>query len=53
MKLGSNFKIHKYRKFHEGHHFISMAMEVYGTFKHDMDLFIEECACLFHDLIGR
>jgi hypothetical protein len=50
MKLSSNSKIRKYRKFHEGHHFISMAMEVYGTFKSDMDHFIKECACLFHDL---
>jgi len=24
-------KIHRYRGFYEGHHFIQMAMEVYGT----------------------
>jgi len=26
-----------------------MAMEVHGTPMHDMDRFIRECACLFHD----
>jgi len=33
----------------EGHHFIPMAMEVHGIPEHDMDCFIRECACLFHD----
>ncbi len=32
-----------------GHHFIQMAMEVYDTFVHDMDRFIKEHACLFHN----
>jgi hypothetical protein len=42
-------KICKYRWFHEGHHFIPMAMEVHGTPMHDMDRFIGECASLFDD----
>ncbi len=52
-KLNSNSKIHKYRKFHEKHHFILVAMEVYGTFGHDMDHFIKKCVCLFHDLRSK
>jgi hypothetical protein len=42
-------KICKYRKLHEGHHLILMAMEVHDAPRHDMDYFIKECACLFHD----
>ncbi len=42
-------KIHKYRRFHEGHHFIPMAMDVHDAPKHDMDHFIKECALLFHN----
>jgi hypothetical protein len=26
-----------------------MAMEVHSTLGHDMDRFIKECACIFHD----
>jgi hypothetical protein len=26
-----------------------MTMEVHGTPMHDMDRFIKECVCLFHD----
>ncbi len=37
-------KIHKYKGFHERHHFILMAMEVHGALGHDMDRFITECA---------
>jgi hypothetical protein len=48
-KLSIIVKIHKYKRFHEGHHFISMAMEVHGTLGRDMDCFIRECARLFHD----
>ncbi len=48
-KLNAITKIHKYKRLHEGHHFIPMAMEVYGAFGHDMDRFIRECARLFHD----
>jgi hypothetical protein len=48
-KLNTIVKIHNYRRFHEGHHFISIAMEVYNIFERDMDCFIKECACLFHD----
>jgi hypothetical protein len=47
VELNTIVKIHKYKKFHEGHHFIPM--EVHGTLGHDMDHFIKECACLFHD----
>jgi hypothetical protein len=41
MKLSVIVKICKYRRFHEGHHFILMAMEVHGTLEHDMDRFIK------------
>jgi hypothetical protein len=41
--------IHKYRRLHEGHHFISMAMEVHNTSGRDMDHFIREYAHFFHD----
>jgi hypothetical protein len=49
VKLNVIVKIHKYRGLHEGHHFIPMTMEVHGTPMHDMDRFIKECVCLFHD----
>ncbi len=49
MKFNVIAKIHKYRKFHEGHHFIPMAMKVHNTPRGDMDPFIRECACLFHE----
>ncbi len=49
IELNTIAKIRKYRGLHEGHHFILMAMEVHNTLGHDMDHFIKECACLFHD----
>jgi hypothetical protein len=49
MEINAIVKICKYRGFHEGHHFIPMAMEVHGAPKHDMDHFIRECAHFFHD----
>jgi hypothetical protein len=49
VKLNAIVKICKYKGFHEGHHFISMVMEVHDTPKHDMDHFMKECARLFHD----
>jgi len=48
-KFSTIAKIHKYKGLQEGHHFISMAMEVHGTPRCDMDCFIKECACLFQD----
>jgi len=48
-RLSTITKIRKYRRFHEGHHFILMAMKVHGTPRHDMDPFIREHARLFHD----
>jgi len=42
-------KIHKYRRFQKGHHFILMAMEVHGAPEHDMDRFIKEFVHLFHN----
>jgi selenocysteine lyase/cysteine desulfurase len=42
-------KICKYRKLREGHHFISMVVEVHDAPMHDMDCSIRECAHLFHD----
>ncbi len=49
VKINAIVKIHKYRRVHEGHHFISMSMEAHDAFKHDMDHFIKECAHIFHD----
>jgi hypothetical protein len=42
-------KIHKYKRFHERYHFISMVMEVHDVFGCDLDHFIRECAHLFHN----
>jgi hypothetical protein len=36
-----------YKRFHEGHHFILMAMEVHNTPDRDMDCFIKECMLVF------
>ncbi len=47
-KLITIAKIHKYKRLHEKHNFILMAMEVHDTPRCDMDRFIRECACLFH-----
>jgi len=50
VELNTIAKIHKYKRFHVGHHFISMAMKVHGTPKRDMDCFIKECVLVFfHD----
>ncbi len=49
VELNSVVKIRKHKGFHEGHHFISMAMEVHDTHEHDMDYFIKECVHFFHD----
>jgi hypothetical protein len=38
-KFNTIVKICKYKRFHEGHHFIMMAMEVHDAPKHDMDCF--------------
>ncbi len=46
-KLSAIIKICKYKRFHEGHHLIPMAMEVHHAFGHDMDCFIKECAIFF------
>ncbi len=48
-KLSTIAKIYKYKKFHEGHHFILMAMEVQGAPRHYMNHFFKECACLLHN----
>jgi hypothetical protein len=50
VKFSVTTKIYKYRKFHEGHHFIPMAMKVHNTHERDMDPFIRECAHPFHDI---
>jgi hypothetical protein len=42
-------KICKYKRLHEGHQIIPMAMEVHDTPMCDVDHFIKECAHLFHD----
>jgi hypothetical protein len=31
LRFNATVKIRKYKEFHEGHHFIPMAMEVHGT----------------------
>jgi hypothetical protein len=49
VKFNAIVKICKYRMFHEGHHLIPIAMEVHSAFKHDMDHFMKECVCLFHN----
>jgi hypothetical protein len=49
VEFNTIIKFCKYRGFHEGHHFISMAMEMHCAPRHDMDRFIRECALLFHD----
>jgi hypothetical protein len=48
-KLSAIDEIHKYRKLHERHHFIPMAMKVHNAPRCDMDCFIRECAHLFHN----
>ncbi len=47
-KLIAIVKSCKYRRLHERHHFIPMAMEVHDAPGCDMDRFIRECACFFH-----
>jgi len=49
VKFSTIVKIYKYKRFHEGHHFILMIMEVHSTPGRDMDHFIKECAPFFHD----
>jgi hypothetical protein len=53
MKLSAIVKIRTYRKLHEGHHFIPIAMEVHDAPGRDMDCFIMECVRLFHDRQSR
>ncbi len=49
IELSAIAKIYKYKGFHEGHHFILMAMEVHNALGCDMDRFIRERAHLFHN----
>jgi hypothetical protein len=53
VELNTITKICKYRRLHEGYHFIPMAMEVHGTPDHDMDRFIKDYVRLFHDRRSR
>jgi hypothetical protein len=53
IELSVIIKVCKYKRFHKGHHFISMAMEVHDTPMCDMNHFIRVCACLFHDRLSR
>ncbi len=48
MELNIITKIHKYWRLHEGHHFISIAMEVHNAPERDMDHVIRYYARLFH-----
>jgi len=49
VELNAIANIRKYRGLQEGHHFISMVMEVHGALGHDTNCFIRECICLFHE----
>jgi hypothetical protein len=49
VELDTIVKVYKYKRFHEGHHFILMVMEVHDTLEHDMEHFIRECVHFFHD----
>jgi hypothetical protein len=49
VELNTIAKIHKYKGFHERHHFIPMAMDVHDAPRHDMDHFIKECVRFFHN----
>jgi hypothetical protein len=44
MELSAIARIHKYKRLHEGHHFVPMAMEVHNAHGRDMDHFIKKCA---------
>ncbi len=46
-KINIIANIHMYKKLHEEHHFIPMAMEVHNALGHDMDHFMRECAHFF------
>jgi hypothetical protein len=50
MKFSAIAKIRKYKGLYERHHFILMAMEVHDAPRCDMDCFIKEYVCLFHDI---
>jgi hypothetical protein len=52
-KCNAIIKICKYRRLHEKHHFVPMPMEIQNIFGRDMDRFIKECACFFHDRQSR
>jgi hypothetical protein len=49
VELSAITNIRTYRRLRERHHFILMAMEVHDALGRDMDRFIKECACLFHN----
>jgi len=53
IKFNTIVKICKYRELYTGHYFISMAMEVHGAHRCDMNCFIKECVRLFHDRWSR
>ncbi len=48
-KLSTIVKICKYKRLHEGHHFIPMALEVHNAPRRDMGRFIKKFVYLFHD----
>jgi hypothetical protein len=52
-KLNAIIKIRKSRRLHEKHHCILMAMGVHDAPRCDMDHFIREYACFFHDRQSR
>jgi hypothetical protein len=52
-KLNTILKIRKYKKLHEKHHFILMAVEVHGAPGCDMNHFFRKCARLFSDIQSK
>jgi hypothetical protein len=53
MELSTIAKIHKYKRIHERHHFILIAMEVHNAPKRDIYCFIKKYARLFHNRWSR
>jgi len=49
IELNTIAKICKYKKFHEEHHFIPIAVKVHSALGHDVNHFVRECIRLFHN----
>jgi hypothetical protein len=53
VELSAIVKIRKYIRFHQGHHFILMVVDMNDTHGCDMDRFIGECSHLFYGRRSR